>query len=67
MYIPFSRCRCCVAGDDLLGGVRWLNQLTGESRRVAHDWCLEVRRTLELRQAADALMAYAAATTATAL
>uniref|UniRef100_A0A2P2I178 MICOS complex subunit MIC60 n=1 Tax=Hirondellea gigas TaxID=1518452 RepID=A0A2P2I178_9CRUS len=62
-----DRARACLAADDLLGGVRWVNQLTGESRHVVHDWCLEARRTLELRQAIDALMAHAAATTATAL
>ncbi|KAF2350054.1 Mitochondrial inner membrane protein Mitofilin [Trinorchestia longiramus] len=62
-----DRANECLTADDMLGCVRWLNQLTGESRRVAHDWKEEARRTLETRQAADALMAYAAATTATAL
>lgn len=62
-----DRARSCLTADDLLGCVRWLNQLTGESRRVAEDWRQEARRTLELRQVADALMAHAAATTATAV
>ncbi|XP_018011744.1 MICOS complex subunit Mic60 isoform X2 [Hyalella azteca] len=62
-----DKAKVCLASDDMLGCVRWLNQLTGESRRVAQDWKEEARRTLETRQAADALMAHAAATTATAL
>lgn len=62
-----DRARICLATDDLTGCIRCLNQLTGESRNIAKDWCLEARRTLEAKQAADALMAHAATVTVKAV
>ena len=47
--------------------LRYMNQLTGESRRVADDWIREARLLLESRQAARALAAYASATGVTTL
>jgi mitofilin len=41
--------------------LRYVNQLTGEPRRVASDWIAEARLLLETRQAADVLLAYSAA------
>lgn len=42
--------------------LRFMNQLRGESRRVAADWIEEARLYLETRQAAMALMAFASST-----
>jgi mitofilin len=41
--------------------VRYVNQLTGEPRRVATDWLREAILLLETKQAADVLLTYAAA------
>ena len=41
--------------------VRYMNQLTGESRSVASDWLKEAKLLLETRQAANALVAFSAA------
>jgi len=41
--------------------VRYMNQLQGESRRVASDWLKEAKLLLETRQAAFALTAFASA------
>ena len=46
---------------DFEQAVKFLNQLTGESRRIALDWIKEARLLLETRQAADALFAHASA------
>ena len=46
---------------DLEQAVRFMNQLTGEPRRVASDWVKEARLLLETRQAAYALTAFASA------
>ena len=42
--------------------MRYLGLLQGEPRLVASDWLREARLLLEARQAADALLAHAAAT-----
>jgi len=47
---------------DLELALRFMNQLHGESRRVASDWIEETRLLLETRQAAYALMGFASAT-----
>lgn len=47
--------------------MKYLNLLRGEARIVASDWLKEAKLTLEARQAANALMAHAAATGARAL
>uniref|UniRef100_A0A0B7B3L1 MICOS complex subunit MIC60 n=1 Tax=Arion vulgaris TaxID=1028688 RepID=A0A0B7B3L1_9EUPU len=42
--------------------LRFMIQLTGESRRAASDWIEEARLLMETKQIADTLMAYASAT-----
>ena len=54
--------RLCLDRDDLAQAVRYLGLLRGEPRLVAADWLREARLLLEARQAADALLAHAAAT-----
>ena len=51
----------CLERGDLEQSVRYMNQLTGESRRVAADWIREARLLLETKQASDALLAHASA------
>lgn len=45
-------------GDDLEAAVRYMNQLSGEPRRVAQDWMKDARLYLETVQAADLVAAY---------
>ncbi|KAL4232096.1 hypothetical protein ACF0H5_009672 [Mactra antiquata] len=45
--------------NDIEQALRFMNLLTGESRRVAADWIEEARLLLETRQATYALMAFA--------
>jgi len=52
----------CLERGDLEQAVRFINQLKGESRKVARDWLTEARLLLETRQAADALLAFATST-----
>lgn len=63
---PFCH-RYCLDKDDLIQSVRYMNLLRGEPRHVASSWLQEARLTLETRQAADALLAHAAATAVKAL
>ncbi|XP_053314117.1 MICOS complex subunit MIC60 isoform X2 [Spea bombifrons] len=51
----------CIERGDLELAAKFVNQLTGEARRVAHDWLAEARVTLETRQVIDILSAYASA------
>ncbi|XP_053560238.1 MICOS complex subunit MIC60 isoform X2 [Bombina bombina] len=51
----------CIERGDLELAAKFINQLTGEARRVAHDWLTEARLTLETKQAIDILSAYASA------
>uniref|UniRef100_A0AAY4BVP4 MICOS complex subunit MIC60 n=1 Tax=Denticeps clupeoides TaxID=299321 RepID=A0AAY4BVP4_9TELE len=44
---------------DLELAAKFINQLTGEPRRVAQDWLKEARLTLETRQVVNLLSAYA--------
>ena len=46
---------------DLELAARFMNQLTGEPRRIAHGWIKDARLLLETKQAADFLAAYSAA------
>ncbi|XP_074052915.1 MICOS complex subunit Mic60-like [Macrotis lagotis] len=46
---------------DLELAAKFVNQLKGESRRVAQDWLNEARMTLETKQVVDILTAYASA------
>ncbi|XP_042856036.1 MICOS complex subunit MIC60-like isoform X2 [Penaeus japonicus] len=67
VYDILARARYCLDKDDLLQSVRYMNLLRGEARNVASSWIEEARLTLETRQAADALLAHAAATAVKAL
>ncbi|XP_077136348.1 MICOS complex subunit MIC60 isoform X1 [Ranitomeya variabilis] len=51
----------CIEHGDLELAAKLVNQLRGESRRVAHDWLTEARLTLETKQVIDILSAYASA------
>ncbi|XP_052226388.1 MICOS complex subunit MIC60-1-like isoform X1 [Dreissena polymorpha] len=51
--------RYWIEKGDLEQALKFMNQLTGESRRVAADWIEETRLLLETKQAALALMAFA--------
>ncbi|NXC30092.1 MIC60 protein, partial [Campylorhamphus procurvoides] len=51
----------CIEHGDLELAAKFVNQLRGESRRVAHDWLNEARMTLETKQIVDILTAYASA------
>ncbi|XP_045139806.1 MICOS complex subunit MIC60 isoform X5 [Echinops telfairi] len=51
----------CVEHGDLELAAKFVNQLKGESRRVAQDWLRETRMTLETKQIVDILTAYASA------
>ncbi|KAM4051334.1 MICOS complex subunit MIC60 isoform 2-T2 [Anomaloglossus baeobatrachus] len=51
----------CIEHGDLELAAKFVNQLRGESRRVAHDWLTEARLTLETKQVIDILAAYASA------
>jgi len=61
-YEIVARARYCIDKDDLPQAVRYMGLLRGEPRLVASDWLRETRLLLEARQAADALLAHAAAT-----
>ncbi|NXT79206.1 MIC60 protein, partial [Zapornia atra] len=51
----------CIERGDLELAAKFVNQLRGESRRVAHDWLTEARMTLETKQIVEILTAYASA------
>ncbi|XP_078534790.1 MICOS complex subunit MIC60 isoform X2 [Lissotriton helveticus] len=51
----------CIEHGDLELAAKFINQLKGESRRVAKDWLTEARLTLETKQVVDILSAYASA------
>ncbi|XP_027547034.1 MICOS complex subunit MIC60 isoform X2 [Neopelma chrysocephalum] len=51
----------CIEHGDLELAAKFVNQLRGESRRVATDWLNEARMTLETKQIVDILTAYASA------
>ena len=63
-YDILSRVRASLQKEDLEQALRYANQLKGTPRQAAKDWIQEVRLLLETKQAANALMAYAAATVA---
>lgn len=54
-------CRYHVERSDFLQALKYLNLLQGASREVANDWIKETRLMLETQQAANTLMAHAAA------
>uniref|UniRef100_A0A8D2IFH7 MICOS complex subunit MIC60 n=1 Tax=Urocitellus parryii TaxID=9999 RepID=A0A8D2IFH7_UROPR len=51
----------CIEHGDLELAAKFVNQLKGESRRVAQDWLKEARVTLETKQIVEILTAYASA------
>uniref|UniRef100_A0A6J0TT15 MICOS complex subunit MIC60 n=1 Tax=Pogona vitticeps TaxID=103695 RepID=A0A6J0TT15_9SAUR len=51
----------CIERGDLELAAKFVNQLKGESRRVAQDWLNEARMTLETKQVVDILTTYASA------
>ncbi|XP_054247489.1 MICOS complex subunit MIC60 isoform X1 [Indicator indicator] len=51
----------CIEHGDLELAAKFVNQLRGESRRVAQDWLSEARMTLETKQVVEILTAYASA------
>ncbi|XP_007440790.1 MICOS complex subunit MIC60 isoform X4 [Python bivittatus] len=51
----------CIEHGDLELAAKFVNQLKGESRRVAQDWLNEARMTLETKQVVDILTTYASA------
>ncbi|XP_075419219.1 MICOS complex subunit MIC60 isoform X4 [Tenrec ecaudatus] len=51
----------CIEHGDLELAAKFVNQLKGESRRVAQDWLHETRMTLETKQIVDILTTYASA------
>ncbi|XP_048208508.1 MICOS complex subunit MIC60 isoform X5 [Perognathus longimembris pacificus] len=51
----------CIEHGDLELAAKFVNQLRGESRRVAQDWLKEARMTLETKQIVEILTAYASA------
>ncbi|KAJ6660528.1 hypothetical protein lerEdw1_017525 [Lerista edwardsae] len=51
----------CIERGDLQLAAKFVNQLKGESRRVAQDWLNEARMTLETKQVVDILATYASA------
>lgn len=51
----------CLRRGDVEQAVRYVNALRGESRRVASGWLDDARVLLETRQAAELLLAFAAA------
>lgn len=53
----------CLENGDLEQATRFVNQLTGESRRVAEGWLEEARLLLETRQIVEVLSSMATATT----
>lgn len=53
--------RYYVDRSDFLQALKYLNLLQGASREVVNDWIKETRLMLETQQAANTLMAHAAA------
>ncbi|KAH8381444.1 hypothetical protein KR093_004936 [Drosophila rubida] len=60
-YDILNRARYHVDRGDFLQALKYLNLLEGASREVANDWMKETRLMLETQQAANTLMAHAAA------
>ena len=55
------RFRFWMERGDLTQTLKYMNLLNGASRKVARDWLTEARLLLETQQAANILMAHAAA------
>ncbi|KAM7361738.1 inner membrane mitochondrial protein mitofilin isoform 2-T2 [Cochliomyia hominivorax] len=60
-YDILNRARYFVDRGDLINALRYMNLLQGAPRKIASDWLKETRLLLETQQAANILMAHAAA------
>lgn len=60
-YDILNRARYYVDRGDLMMALRYMNLLQGAPRKIAGDWLKETRLLLETQQAANTLMAHAAA------
>ncbi|EDW97939.1 MICOS complex subunit Mic60 isoform X2 [Drosophila yakuba] len=60
-YDILNRARYHVDRSDFLQALKYMNLLQGASRKIAGDWMKEARLMLETQQAANTLMAHAAA------
>ncbi|XP_065371968.1 MICOS complex subunit Mic60 [Calliphora vicina] len=60
-YDILNRARYFVDRGDLVMALRYMNLLQGAPRKIASDWLKETRLLLETQQAANTLMAHAAA------
>ncbi|TMW53440.1 hypothetical protein DOY81_001438 [Sarcophaga bullata] len=60
-YDILNRARYFVDRGDLMMALKYMNLLQGGPRKVASDWLKETRLLLETQQAANTLMAHAAA------
>ncbi|XP_037814732.1 MICOS complex subunit Mic60 isoform X1 [Lucilia sericata] len=60
-YDILNRARYFVDRGDLIMALRYMNLLQGAPRKIASDWLKETRLLLETQQAANTLMAHAAA------
>ncbi|XP_027716254.1 MICOS complex subunit MIC60 [Vombatus ursinus] len=60
-FMLLSYASYSIEHGDLELAAKFVNQLKGESRRVAQDWLNEARVTLETKQVVDILTAYASA------
>lgn len=61
VFVLLDRAADAVERGNLEQAVRYVNQLSGEPRRVASDWLSEARLLLETRQAAEVLVSFAVA------
>lgn len=59
-YDILNRAKYWLDRGDLLQAVKYMNMLTGASRKVANEWLKEARLLLETQQAANVLIAHAA-------
>ncbi|XP_073814996.1 inner membrane mitochondrial protein mitofilin isoform X2 [Musca autumnalis] len=60
-YDILNRARYFVDRGDLMMALKYMNLLQGAPRKIASDWLKETRLLLETQQAANTLMAHAAA------
>ena len=60
-FIILDNASHAIDRSDLEQAVKFMNQLKGQSRRVAADWIKDARLLLETKQAAEALLSHSAA------
>ncbi|XP_059217815.1 MICOS complex subunit Mic60 isoform X2 [Stomoxys calcitrans] len=60
-YDILNRARYFIDRGDLMTALKYMNLLQGAPRKIASDWLKETRLLLETQQAANTLMAHAAA------